>query len=147
MFDYLRRFGRSAPEPSYEIVGCETRELQSDEGIKHAVFLAANLNFASALDNLIDDLVERFKLQRAISPTDTSVFLITIVGPCDRLTVAQRWRARVARDQVAAFWMSQMEKADVGVSLDKGASRSEFYSFMGLMPRRLRRYFRGASLC
>ena len=130
MFNYSNPFKRSEPTPNYEIVQCETMQLDSGAGAKHAIFLAANLNIATGLNDLMENLVERFKLHRMVSPSDTSILLVTIIGPCEASEVISLWQMYIAKDEIAAFWMTQMEKAEVGVALHAKETIQEFYSLV-----------------
>ncbi|EDY19230.1 hypothetical protein CfE428DRAFT_3407 [Chthoniobacter flavus Ellin428] len=129
MFDRIKRLFGSASAPAREIVQCETKALETPAGPKFAIFLAANLHQPAALDALVEALVERFKLHRMISPPETSMLLLTIIGPCDAPAVLSRWQARVSGDQIARLWMDQMEKADLAVT-PKGAVASQYHSLL-----------------
>lgn len=130
MFDRVKRFFYSEPPLAYEIVQCETKVLESPTGPKFVILLAANLRHIDALDVLLEALVEHFKVHRMISPPDTSMLLITIIGPGQATEITSRWRARVAGDQIASFWMGQMEKADLGVSPATGSIPPAYHSLL-----------------
>lgn len=130
MFDRIKRLLNAAALPAHEIVQCETKAMETPAGPKFAIFLAANLHQPKALDDLVAALVERFKLQRMISPPETSMLLLTIIGPCDAAAVLSRWKARVAGDQIARVWMDRMEKADLAVSRAKDAITPQYYSLL-----------------
>src|SRR3954466_15471071 len=130
MINRLKKFFGSEPRVTHKIVQCETRVLSSKDGPKSGIFIAADLYSASGLDALIDDLVERFKVHRMVSPPETSLLLITILGKCDASDVAARWRKRVAGDKMATVWMARMKKADVGV----GTSRAMVTAYLSILP-------------
>jgi hypothetical protein len=118
---------RQESPPTHKIVRCDTQLVNSEDGPKSVIILGADLYEASALEKLMSELVERFKVHRMISPPDTSLMVITIIGPCEVLDVAARWRKLAAADEVTAFWMSRMEKADIGVGSATAAPISAVY--------------------
>lgn len=120
----------STAPATHKIVRCETKLLTSKDGPKSAIFIAADLYNAAALDALVNDLVAEFKVHRMMSPPETSVMLVTIVGPCEASDFSTRWRKRVAEDQAAAFWMGRMEKAEVGVSPSSGPVTTTYSSIL-----------------
>ena len=130
MINRLKRFFNSEPRLTHKIVQCETKFLESNDGAKWAIFIAADLYVPSALDALIGDLVERFKLHRMASHPDTCLLLITIVGPCQVTDVAARWRKVVAGDKIAGVWMARMEKADMGVGPTSGCVTTTYHSIL-----------------
>jgi hypothetical protein len=92
--------------------------------------MAADLYLSSALDVLVRDLVERFKVHRMGSHPDTCILLITIIGPCELTDVAARWRKAVAGDKIAGIWMARMEKADIGVGPTSGPIPMKYQSIL-----------------
>lgn len=130
MINRLKKLFSSEPPPTHRIVECDTRVLESKDGPKPAIFIAADLYDPSAIDVFVGDLVERFKVRRMISPPETSLLLVTVVGQCDGNDLAARWRKRVSEDKVAGVWMSRMEKADIGVAPSGGAAITTYHSIL-----------------
>jgi hypothetical protein len=130
MINRLKSFFNSEPRPTHKIVQCETKLLESKDGSKWAIFIAADLYDSSALDVLIGDLVERFKVHRMVSHPDTCLLLITIVGRCEVSDVAARWRKVVVGDKIAGVWMARMEKADIGVAPRSGPMTTTGHSIL-----------------
>ncbi len=130
MFNRIKSFFGPADKPPHEIVQCDTKALDTPAGPKFVILLAANLHKPEALDSLIEALVERFKLQRMISPPDTSMLLVTIIGPCAAPEAVSRWRGRVAGDQIATVWMDRMEKADLATGPAQGVVIPEYHSLL-----------------
>jgi hypothetical protein len=130
MINRLKRFFNSEPRLTHKIVQCETRLLESKDGAKWGMFMAADLYVSSALDILVHDLVEKFKVHRMVSHPDTCFLLITIIGPCELTDVAARWRKVVAADKMAAVWMARMEKADIGVGPASGPIPMKYQSIL-----------------
>jgi hypothetical protein len=97
--------------PAFKIVQSATG---TAEGDKPAVLLSAVLQSESGQEALVTALFEQFKIQRMLSPVDTDLMLITVVGPCDAPRFAESWRALVANDKVASVFMQRMVKADIG---------------------------------
>lgn len=115
---------------SFEIVQCETKATDSPTGRKAVILLAANIQEAAAQEDLVRAMIQKFLLQRMISPPDTSLLLVTIVGPCDRRVFAARWRELAAADKAISVFMARMEKADVGVTPASGSVVAEFESLL-----------------
>jgi hypothetical protein len=130
MIKRFKKLFSSEPPLTHKIVQCETRLLTSEQGPKAGIFIAADLYNASAIDALIHDLVERFKIQRMISPPETSLLLITVIGECDPRDFATRWRKRAAEDKIAAVWMARMDKADVGVGPSSRPMTTVYHSIL-----------------
>jgi hypothetical protein len=124
---------RSRPRgPGFSLVQVETRELGCEQGSKYGVFLAANLDSPQALEALVAELVDKFKLQRTISPPETSLMLITVIGSCDVPRFLELWRTSTAEDPIAKVYLSMMEKADLGHSASRDGSN---YTFHSLLPQ------------
>jgi hypothetical protein len=128
MFDSIK--GLFGKKPAHEIVQCETKSLSAPDGPKHVLLLAANLHALSSQETLVRDLIERFKMQRMISPPDTSVLLVTVIGACDSARFLRTWKSIIANDQIAAVWMSKMEKADFEIAPASGNITPQFQSLL-----------------
>ena len=115
MFNRLKHLLNPTPSPTHKIVRCETRQVDSKDGPKFVIMIGADLYLTSALEALIHDLVERFKVHRMVSPPETSLLVITIIGPCN---------------VIAAVWMARMEKADIGVGTATGQVSGLFHSIL-----------------
>jgi len=117
----------------YEIVQSETKTIETidDSGVsKNVLFLAANLYEAEAQTEMTSGLFERFKIQRMMSSPDTSMLVITVIGPCDADSFVTSWRELVFADPIATFFMSQMEKADFAMALTQKADAPQFRSLL-----------------
>lgn len=131
VFLFLRKRPVSATvSEQFKIVQCDTALTDAPEGRKAVILLAADLKDASAQEAMVQAMIEKFLLQRMISPPDTSLLLVTIVGPCDRATFAKRWRELAAANQAVSVFMARMEKADVGVAATSGAVVPEFETLL-----------------
>jgi hypothetical protein len=132
LFISKRRTGVLAKSGSkaFQIVQCQTKTVVSQGCVKPVIYLGADLHDASAQEELVNALLERFLLQRMISPPDTSLLLITIIGPCDGKAFADRWRQLVVAHQGASVFMSQMEKADLSVATASGPVSPSFESLL-----------------
>ncbi len=131
MFNRIKRFLNLTPPPPHEIVQCETKAFDSPTGPQFVILLAANLHDPNSLDSLVEALIERFKVHRMISPPETSMLLVTVLGPCKAMDIVSRWRERVSNDQIAGVWMDRMEKADLAVGPARGnVGAPKFYSLL-----------------
>ena len=84
----------------------------------------------SAVHDLVVEAAERFKLQRMCSPPDTAGLLMSIIGPIDLAAFAEAWRRNTARDEVARFFLSQMQVA----TAVHGTARGEILGEESLLP-------------
>jgi hypothetical protein len=128
MFAAIKKIFGGAPR--YQIVQSDTKAKDLPDGPKPAIVLAANVRVAGAEYEVAKALIEQLKIQRMLSPPDTAMLLITIIGPCAITDFLAHWRSLVSADQIATLWMSRMEKADVGFASASGATKSEFYSLL-----------------
>lgn len=96
-----------------QIAKLETVRLESADGPKTAIIVAVDLDDPTQLDSFMPTIVEKIKLQRTCSPPDTSLLLITLIGDTSADAFAASWSAHIADDQIMAFYMSRMSKADV----------------------------------
>ena len=120
----------STKNMTFEIVQTDTKTMASPGKNKNIILLAANLQATAAQEEMILGLFERFKLQRMMSPPDTSMLLITVIGPCDAGSFVARWRQLVAADPIATVFMSRMEKADFATAPTPKDSTPQFCSLL-----------------
>ncbi len=106
-------FGRSRPPAPNTIANLKTMALQSPDGPVTAIVMGLNIPDLPGADAFIQEVAEKFKVQRMCSSPDTSVMLITIVGELPASHFVQRWRQLAADDKVLGHFMSQMRKSDV----------------------------------
>jgi hypothetical protein len=77
-----------------------------------AIMCAVDMADRSASTTFAVEVAEKVKLQRMISPPDTSHLLVTVVGDVDLEAFRSCWEQVVARDQALSFFMSNMRVAD-----------------------------------
>jgi hypothetical protein len=106
-------FGCSKPEAKNTIVNLKTMQLQSKDGPVTAIVMGLDMRDQNSTDAFIQEVVEKFKVQRMCSSPDTSVMLITLVSDMPASRFVKRWRQLAADDKVLGFFMSQMHTADV----------------------------------
>ena len=95
------------------IANLKTLNLPSAEGPVSAIVMGLNISEPQTADAFIQEAAEKFKAQRMCSPPDTRVLLITLLSELPVSRFVERWRQITASDQILAFFMSQMRKADV----------------------------------
>ena len=110
---FLGLFGCSKPEAKNTIANLKTMSLQAQDGPVTAIVMGLNIRDLDTADAFIEQVVEKFKVQRMCSSPDTSVMLITIVSDMPASRFVKRWRQITASDKALGFFMSQMRKADV----------------------------------
>ena len=102
------------------------RQVEGRSGSKTALMVALSVPEGSIVDRtLVAKVVKDFTIVRMTAPPDTSLLLITIVGPTPASSFAELWRASVRDDQVAAAFMARMETADVLQGTPSGQVLSE----------------------
>jgi hypothetical protein len=106
-------FGCSKPAAKNTIVNLKTEALQSKDGPVTAIVMGLDMPDQDNADAFIQQVVEKFKVQRMCSSPDTSVLLITLVSDMPASRFVKRWRQLAADDKVLGFFMSQMRIADV----------------------------------
>ena len=106
-------FGCSKPEAKNTIANLKTMPLQSQDGPVTAIMMGLNIRDQQSADAFIQEVAEKFKVQRMCSSPDTSVLLITLVSDMPASRFVKRWRQIAADDKVLGFFMSQMHKADI----------------------------------
>ena len=78
-----------------------------------AIMIALHINDLQGIDTFIAEVAQTFLAHRMISPAETNVLLITIIGGLTAERFARRWRELVEQDALLEFVMSQMKIADV----------------------------------
>jgi hypothetical protein len=56
---------------------------------------------------------KRFKVQRMVSPPDTSLLFVSVIGDFDSSSFVEAWRATVKRDPALSFFISQLQIAGI----------------------------------
>lgn len=95
-----------------KLVRTETQELKADTTISYAIFI--NLNMDSLITyNFLIEVKEAFIAQRMISPPETALLLITILGNINAQDFAFALKKVLVEDKVAKAFIHRMAKADV----------------------------------
>jgi hypothetical protein len=126
---------RTAVPHTHRIASCDTKIVETEAGEKPAIFLAADLFDGGAIDVLVHDVMERFKVHRAVSPRDTALLLVTVLGPphfgpAHAADVAKRLRALLQDDDVARAALAGLETADVAVAPRDNPHAGSFHSLL-----------------
>jgi hypothetical protein len=95
------------------IANLKTMKLQSADGPVTAIVMGLNIGEPQTVDAFVQEVAEKFKVQRMCSPPDTSVKLITIISEMSASSFVSRWRQLETDDKALRYFMSQMRKADV----------------------------------
>lgn len=109
----------------------EIREIKNlavdgPSGPASAIMIALNMDTPDQTGQFVTDLVERFKAHRMISPPDTSLLLVTVIGKFDGPAFLSAWRERVQLDPVVRAFLSQMEIATCIHGTASGKAIDEF---------------------
>ena len=95
-----------------EIVRMQTTELDSPLGPTHGVMIAVNIDTPRESGSFATHVIGQFKLHRMCSPPDTSVLVISIMGPVDLMAFHQAWAAATRDDEVLRLFLSSMQVAN-----------------------------------
>lgn len=105
-----------------KIVNLKTVEYQSNSGTGSAIVMGVNIPDIETVDDFIRECVEKAKLQRMCSPPNTDRMLITVVSTISADRFVMTWKEVVAEDKIMAYFMSQMQKAEVLRGLKAGVT-------------------------
>jgi hypothetical protein len=109
-----------------EIASLETVELEGEDGPVVAIMVALNMTESDEAPAFVRHVAEKVLQQRMISPPETSMLLVTLIGPKDSAAFEQEWRKAVAVDPALAHFLSQMVAADGVLGTSKGELLAEF---------------------
>jgi len=94
------------------------------------MMIALNVDDPAGAERFVSEIGEQFKLQRTLAPPDTSMLMVSIIGPLSAGRFAEYWRALTQRDDVIRAYMTLMTVAEViqgtpsGQQLSKASLRS-----------------------
>jgi hypothetical protein len=91
----------------------ETKVLHSENGSIHAIFIALDIYDENKLNDFIAEVIEKFTLQKMISPPDTSFMLVTIIGDLSAKDFCNNWKSLIDKDVIAKTLVSMLNKAIV----------------------------------
>jgi hypothetical protein len=91
----------------------DTKWIRNESGEFPALVMGLDIFDLQNADEFLDSVVERFKLQRMMSPPQTANMSVTIAGDMTAEDFCRRWRERVRKDSILAHFMSLMVVAVV----------------------------------
>lgn len=103
----LDRYG----ENMEQLRSVKTVSLAADSGPTHGIMVAVDVKAGDLMTAWVPALAEKIKLHRMVSPPDTSVLLITIIGTLEARSFLESWNEVVAKDQALSFFIKQMRTA------------------------------------
>jgi hypothetical protein len=89
----------------------ETQEVHGTEGPTHGIFVGFDINDRKSTPELVSALAEQFKLQRMISPPDTSLLFVSVIGDFESSAFVEAWQTTVKRDAALSHFISQFQRA------------------------------------
>jgi hypothetical protein len=98
----------------------ETKLLPSENGSIHAIFISLNIYDKNTSDDFIAEVLEKFTLQKMISPPDTAFLLITMVGDLSAEEFCTKWKLLIDKDVIAKTLVSMLNKAVVVHGTNEG---------------------------
>jgi hypothetical protein len=91
----------------------KTVRVNGPNGPANAIMMAVNIDEPSTAEAFVSQVVEKFKLHRTISPPDSSLLLVTLVGDQTAERFAAKWCGIEQADPILRAYMSLMVVADV----------------------------------
>lgn len=88
----------------------ETQELQGPDGASHGIFIGFDIDDRRFIPELVSVLAEQFKLQRMVSPPDTSILFVSVIGDFEPSTFVEAWQPTVRQDSVLSHFIAQLER-------------------------------------
>jgi hypothetical protein len=95
------------------IAQVKTVQVNGPNGPANAIMTAVNIDDAPSAESFVATVAEQFKLHRMTAPPETSMLLITLIGPLTADRFASKWREIEKADEVVGAFMSLMVMADV----------------------------------
>ncbi len=95
------------------IVNIKTIPVRGNNGSCYAIMIGVDIVDPSQLEPISRELVENFTSQMMLSPEETHMMLITVIGDCTAEQLKSHWTSLVKNDPVLEYFMSKMEKADI----------------------------------
>jgi len=89
----------------------ETVALSGAAGPTHGIMVALDLDATDSEAAWVPELAEKLKLQFMISPPDTTLLLVTIIGPLRADALLPAWNALLAKDMVLRIFMGRLQRA------------------------------------
>jgi hypothetical protein len=96
--------------PANEIKRIETRSVNASTS---AIMVALNMRDLATADAFVKEAVHKVLLQRMMSPPETPLLCITIMGTVTAREFADLWHKHLAEEPAMAAFLERMQAADV----------------------------------
>jgi hypothetical protein len=103
----------------------ETKVLPSENGSIHAIFIALDIYDKDNSNDFIAEVIEKFTLQKMISPPTTTFLLVTIIGDLSAKEFCINWKSLIDKDVIAQTLVSMLNKATVVHGTNDGKTIDE----------------------
>jgi hypothetical protein len=90
-----------------------THTIDRDDGLAHAIMVAIDVPDANSAEAFVSDLAGKVLSQRLISPPDTDMMLVTIIGELSARQFVRLWQRQAAANPALSVFMNRMSLADV----------------------------------
>jgi hypothetical protein len=107
------------------IAQIKTVAANGPQGPTTAMMIALNVDDAASAEAFVGDVGQQFKVHRTVAPPNTSMLLISIVGPLSAAAFAKHWAALVQRDDIVRAYMKLMVVADAVQGTKTGQQLSQ----------------------
>ena len=95
-----------------KISSIKTKALSGPNGPASAVMIGIDVGAPQDMESFILEIGSTFTSQMLMSPEDTNMMLITIIGNCTAAEFKKHWDVLIANDPVIEYYMSTMQVAD-----------------------------------
>jgi hypothetical protein len=108
-----------------EVVQVKNVAVDGPQGPAIAMMMAVSISSMETSVEFVSTVLEQFRLQRMLAPPNTSMMLISLVGPMTAESFAYRWKELLQTDDIARVFMSQMTLAEVIQGTPQGQQLSK----------------------
>jgi hypothetical protein len=98
----------------------ETKELVTNKGNTNGIFMALDIYDKNNSDTFIAEVINKFTMHKMISPPNTSILLITIIGDLSAEEFCNKWKSLMDIDFTAKTILSMLDKASVVHGTNEG---------------------------
>lgn len=98
-----------------EICEIKTIAVQAPNGATHGIMVAVNTDATGTPTTFVEELARKITLHRSCSPPDTSVLIVSLIGPFDADHFGREWAQALSSEDTTAvalrFFLKQMRTA------------------------------------
>ena len=103
----------------------EVGAFAADHGEVVSLSVALDIEDPASAEPFVAALIGKVAVQRMVSPPETQVMIVSIIGDLDARVFAELWRKHLPASAALSYFMSRMAKADVMQGTPAGVKLSE----------------------